>query len=168
MRRAVSFALVTLLLLTYSFSFSIPAEAKTRTIIVPQDYSTFTSAIEHARDGDTVFIKNGTYDGPANQTIMINKSISIIGENNNSTIIKLYPAYNLTWLFATPFFSYSDAIAITADNCKIQNLTINLENPGGYIAAKGNNTEIINNSIHTSESAGIIVNGSNCKIANNT
>jgi len=155
-------ALVTVLTL------SNPVEAQSKTILVPDDYTTIQSAIDHASARDTVFVKNGTYDGPVNQTIVINKNISIIGENVNSTIIKLYPAYNMTWLFATAFTTYSDAIAITADNFKIQNLTIILENQGGFITAKGNGIEITNNNISTGVSTGVDVNGSNCKIDNNT
>jgi parallel beta-helix repeat protein len=154
--------------MTCGFYFSVPIDAKTRTIVVPDDYPTITSAIENVRDGDTVLIKNGTYDGPVNQTVVVNKNISIIGENVNGTIIKLYPAYNMTWLFASAFTSYSDAIAITADNCKIQNLTIIFDNQGGYITARGNGNELTGNNIHTGLSTGVNVNGSNCKIDNNT
>lgn len=149
-------------------SLSTPVEAQSKTIVVPDDYSTIQSAIDHASARDTVFVKNGTYDGPLNQTIVINKNISIIGENVNSTIVKLYPTYNLTWLFATAFNSYSDAIAITADNFKMQNLAIIVENQGGFITAKGNGIEITNNNIRTGVSTGVDVNGSSCKIANNT
>jgi hypothetical protein len=67
-----------------------------KTIVIPNDYPTITSAIGNVKDGDTIFVKKGTYDGPVNQTIVINKSISIIGENVNSTIIKLYATYNMT------------------------------------------------------------------------
>ncbi len=167
MRKGLVLAVVLVFLTASYITVSLPVKAASKTIIVPDDYPTITSAIENAATGDTIFVKNGTYIGLLNQTIVINKNISIIGENVNSTIIKLYPAYNMTWLFATAFISYSDAIAITADNCKIQNLTIIIETPGGYITVRGNGTEITYNNIHTSESTGIDVNGSFCKIAHN-
>jgi parallel beta-helix repeat protein len=165
---ALVFVALFLTSLVTVLSLSTPAEAQSKTIVVPDDYTTIQSAIDHASARDTVFFKNGTYEGPINQTIVINKNISIIGENVNSTIIKLYPAYNMTWLFATAFTTYSDAIAITADNFKIQNLTVIVENQGGFITAKGNGIEITSNNIRTGVSTGVNVNGTSCKISNNT
>lgn len=49
----------------------------------PGNYSTIQSAINNASDGDTIFIYNGMYY----EHILINKSISLIGENRDSTII---------------------------------------------------------------------------------
>ncbi len=59
------------------------AKAEPRTIIVPDDYSTIQSAINAANSGDTVFVKSGIYPG----NLIINKSISVIGENRDQTII---------------------------------------------------------------------------------
>jgi len=49
----------------------------------PGNYSTIQSAIDNASDEDTIFIYNGIYY----ENILINKKISLIGENNYSTII---------------------------------------------------------------------------------
>jgi parallel beta-helix repeat protein len=49
----------------------------------PGNYSTIQSAIDNASDEDTIFIYNGVYY----ENILINKSISLIGENKYTTII---------------------------------------------------------------------------------
>jgi parallel beta-helix repeat protein len=58
--------------------FSVP-----KTIIVPDDFSTIQEAINHASDGDKIFARNGTYSGP----IVIDKALTLEGENRESTII---------------------------------------------------------------------------------
>jgi parallel beta-helix repeat protein len=47
------------------------------------DYTKIQDAIDNASDGDTVFVYNGTYY----ENIVIGKSIGLIGEDKNSTII---------------------------------------------------------------------------------
>jgi hypothetical protein len=49
-----------------------------------ENYSKIQDAIDNASIGDTVFVYNGTY----NENIKINKSINIIGENKEITIIE--------------------------------------------------------------------------------
>jgi parallel beta-helix repeat protein len=166
MRKSVALLLV--LILTASSIVSVlPVKAEARTLVVPDHYSTIVAAIANANNGDTIFLRKGTYEGPINQTVIIGKTLSIIGENAESTIINLYPAYNVTWILTTPFFSYSDAIAITANTCKLFNLTIIIASPGGYISAIGNRTQIIGNNITTGPSTGVTVNGSYCKVTDN-
>ena len=50
----------------------------------PNNYTTIQDAIDDASDGDTVFVYSGSYHEYIG---IISKSISIIGENKNSTII---------------------------------------------------------------------------------
>ena len=50
----------------------------------PGNYTKIQDAIDNASDGDTVFVYNGTYS----EYIDICKSISLIGENREDTIIK--------------------------------------------------------------------------------
>lgn len=56
---------------------------KAETITVPDDYSTIQEAINHASDGDTIFVRNGTYY----ENVVVNKTVSILGENENATVI---------------------------------------------------------------------------------
>ena len=57
--------------------------ADSKTIVVPDDYSLIQDAINNAIAGDTVYIKKGTYvENP-----VVNKSVSLVGENRDKTII---------------------------------------------------------------------------------
>jgi parallel beta-helix repeat protein len=53
------------------------------TIIVPDDYPTIQEAINNAIDGDTVFVKAGTYY----EHVVVNKTVSLVGENCTTTIV---------------------------------------------------------------------------------
>lgn len=54
-----------------------------RTIRVPQDFATIQEAINNASEGDTVYVSAGTYY----EHLIVNKAISLVGENNTTTII---------------------------------------------------------------------------------
>jgi parallel beta-helix repeat protein len=142
--------------------FYLPESVEAKTIHVPNQYPTITAAIANSNNGDTIRLSKGTYEGTINQTLVIEKSISIIGEGPANTKLKLYPAYNQSWILTQQFFSYSDAIAINADDCKLQDLTISAE-PGGSIKVTGDRTQIINVNVTTE----VIVDGSYCYIAKN-
>jgi len=58
-------------------------KAEPKTIVVPDDYSTIQEAVDSASEGDIVYVKNGTYL----ENVMINQSLSLIGENWESVII---------------------------------------------------------------------------------
>ncbi|KYK32237.1 MAG: hypothetical protein AYK22_01775 [Thermoplasmatales archaeon SG8-52-3] len=74
-------------------------------------YRYIRDGIINSTNGDFVFVYNGIY----NETIKINKSISLVGENKNSTIID--GSYN------------QEIINLTKDNIKLINFTI--RNSGG-------------------------------------
>ena len=101
-----------LLLILVSLAVSITevnvAKADSRTLVVPDDYPTITAAIGNTTDGDTVFVKKGTYDGPINQTIVINQTISLIGEDPETTILSLHPPWVLKGFDSpmVPVYSY--------------------------------------------------------------
>jgi parallel beta-helix repeat protein len=137
-----------------------------KTIIVPDQFHTIQAAIDNATNGNTILIKSGIYD---EKTLEINKSITIIGENAENTIITLHPPYNVTWITTTPFFNFSNAISIVANNFALVNLTVVIAEPGGYIFANGQQIQITGNNITTSHTTtGLIVSGSFCNITKNT
>lgn len=59
------------------------AKTGTAMIVVPYDYPTIQGAINHASYGDTIFVRNGVYY----ENVVVNKTLSIIGENENATVI---------------------------------------------------------------------------------
>jgi len=73
-------------------------------------YRTINDALHNASDGNTIFIFNGSY----NETIIIDKTINIIGEDPSSTIID--GGYNHV------------IVDITKNNVTLQNLTIRNSN----------------------------------------
>lgn len=85
------------------------------TVYVDDDgYAEFTKiqdAIDIIADGGTIFVSNGTY----NETLILDKSINLIGESADKTIINLkegsLPASNAI-------------VQINADNCKIKDFKI--------------------------------------------
>ena len=58
-------------------------EAEPSTLVVPDDYSTIQDAVDNAVEGDTVYVKSGTYY----EELVIDKQLFLVGEDRNSTII---------------------------------------------------------------------------------
>jgi hypothetical protein len=121
----------------------LPVQAEPREIVVPDDYSTIAAAIGNAVDGDTVFVKKGIYEGPQNQTLFINKTISLVGEDPESTTINLHPPLVPMNIFTYEYMGYLDAIKINADWVKLSGFTIISD--GGVLSATGNGIQIIGN-----------------------
>jgi parallel beta-helix repeat protein len=83
MRRLFSQILIVLLLLgVLASAFSIRS-ARADTIIVPDDYATIQLAINAASSGDTIFVRAGIYS----ENVVVNKTVSLNGENMENTII---------------------------------------------------------------------------------
>ena len=57
--------------------------AEPNTIVVPDDYGSIQEAIDNAAEGDTVYVRKGTY----NETVEIDRSMSLIGEDSETTIM---------------------------------------------------------------------------------
>jgi len=58
-------------------------KAEATTIIVPDDYPTIQEAINNANEGDIIYVRAGMYKGH----VVVNKAVSLIGENSVTTII---------------------------------------------------------------------------------
>jgi parallel beta-helix repeat protein len=82
------------------------AEESPKTIDVPRDYPTIQDAINNASIGDSILVQKGTY----HEDIEINKTVSLIGEDPELTIIQ----GNLS----------AYAVRVTADGVSIENFTI--------------------------------------------
>jgi pectin methylesterase-like acyl-CoA thioesterase len=87
--RCKVFALLLVLVFTVSSLVTfLPVKAGARILVVPDDYQTIQAAIDFASAGDIILVRKGTYSV---DTIEINKSLSIIGEDANETIIEGNP-----------------------------------------------------------------------------
>jgi parallel beta-helix repeat protein len=83
MNRVNSTLVVLFFLWAFLVSPQIEVKAEWKTIVVPDDYSTIQEAIDYAVDSDIIFVKHGIY----NENLTISKSLSLIGENEFTTII---------------------------------------------------------------------------------
>lgn len=94
-------------------------EASSKTIIVPNDYTTIQEAIDNASEGDTIFVKRGVYvENP-----VVNKLVSLIGEDRDSTVIDVtaglkVQSNNVTIAGFTIYDGY-DGISLATNYCNI-------------------------------------------------
>jgi nitrous oxidase accessory protein NosD len=146
MLKSVTLLLTVLLVMAFASEF-LPSKAQSNIIVIPDDFPTLTKAVENATDGTTIYVRSGTYEEPANQTLTVNKTISIIGQNANDTIINFHPK----WVFqgweewGDPIFGYECSFKIQANQVTISGLTI--ASDGGYMLLNGNEIQIISNNL---------------------
>ncbi|MFA7397562.1 MAG: hypothetical protein WC046_03660, partial [Candidatus Bathyarchaeia archaeon] len=165
MKKSIALTLVLTLFTSLFTILVLPVGAVSKTIFVPDDYPTISSAIGNATSGDVIFVKKGIYE---EQTLEINKTLSIIGEDVNDTRIMLHPpVYNETWILSSVYATLSNAITINANNFRLLNLTILLK-PDGYISITGDNNTVIGSNVLSGGSvSGLIINGSYCNVTDN-
>jgi nitrous oxidase accessory protein len=129
--------------------------AQNKTITVPDQYANIQDALDNANNGDTVIIKSGHYtlegypDG-----LTINKSISLIGENKENTVLTQH------------LYRGSDAgIKALADGITISGFKIS----GSFtnIKVSGSHCKITDNNIVNSVNNGLDVSGANQVISRN-
>jgi parallel beta-helix repeat protein len=115
----------------------------------PNNYSTIQKAVNAAENGDTIFVFSDTY----NEHILINKTVTLIGEDKDTTIIDGSLIDN--------------CIKITADSVIVKDFTIRKAIIGIYIV-KSSNHEIKNNIIKSSWEGIGLFQVTNSKISQNT
>jgi parallel beta-helix repeat protein len=140
----VLMCLTSSVLLTASF-----VKAQSKTLTVPDNYPTIQSAIDHANTGDTILVKHGLYK----ETLVIGKSISLIGEGQDLTILNGNAGYN-------------NIIDINASHVLVQGFTISNtahpnepvdESNGIKIEFNLNDVRITNNTLTKIGGAGILI-----------
>jgi parallel beta-helix repeat protein len=86
--------------------FKITVKASSDIIYVPTNYLTIQEAINHANDGDTIFVFSGIYY----ERVRVNKTIALVGENRNTTVID--------------GGEFGEAITISTSNTTVSGFTI--------------------------------------------
>jgi parallel beta-helix repeat protein len=112
-------------------------EADPDPITVPDDYPTIQYAIGNATEGETIFIRSGTYK----ESIIIDKRLTIQGEDKASTFIDGMQS--------------GDVVEITADDVEFSGFTLFNASDDGIYIHNANNTSIYDCSIHNCSDEGI-------------
>jgi parallel beta-helix repeat protein len=118
-------------------------------IIVPDDYPTIQKAINNASEWDTIFVRNGTYF----EHVVVNKTVTLVGENRHTTIIDGNGTGNVV-------------LVIAADNVTITEFTVRNGSNGFYVL--GFNQTITGNIIFNNTYHGIDMIGVKNSIIENT
>ena len=112
--------------------------AGSKTLVVPDDYATIGWAVGNATAGDTVYVRSGTY----NESVSIDKPLSLIGEDMSSTVI-----------FSEGRRGSGYTIHVKADKVTVSGFTIKSYHPFHSlyyfygIGIRGNNCNITGNKI---------------------
>ncbi|MEM3728513.1 MAG: NosD domain-containing protein [Candidatus Bathyarchaeia archaeon] len=127
--------------------------ASSTTLIVPDDFDSIQDAINNASQGAIIYVRSGTYP----ENILINKSITLIGENRENTIIDGGGVGNV--------------ISIQASNVNISGFTIRNSDPHvgcGIYADRVRNIVISNNKVESNNIGIQITFSSQNQICGNT
>lgn len=146
MEKLTGLIIVSILLLTSCVSLVSPtrAEEQSRQIISfgrtlyvggsgPNNYSTIREAINAAINGDTIFVYNES--SPYNENVIIEKSITLVGEDPATTIIDGDVV--------------GDVISVHADNATIQGFTIESSRGRSFVGGAVDNISLHNTMIVT-------------------
>jgi parallel beta-helix repeat protein len=151
--RIFSGILVSLLLvgmLTLAFKIQ-PLKAQPTTITVPDDYPTIQEAVNHASEGEHVFVRSGIY----RETVRVNKTIALIGEGRETTTVD--------WGIII------EANDVTVNEFTVRNNSPAMDESSNYgIWLKGPDCLISNNILKDYTFEGIFLDGRNRGIHGNT
>jgi nitrous oxidase accessory protein len=175
---------LSVILLSAIWLINLQTNSASKTLTVPTDYSTISEAISHALDGDTILVQSGVYY----ENLQINKSISLIGENCQTTVIigeggvdrgacavvalnadnaKIIGFTIESQNYSTATY-YATGIKIQADHCTVQDNIIQ-NNYMGLFCSVQSYTQIIGNTITSNLKDGMrFYGGSYYKISGNT
>jgi len=127
----------------------VPIKSTPGLIVDPDDYATIQEAIDNATEGDTIFVRASTYF----ESLTIGKSLSLVGEARESTIINGNGAF--------------EVIKIRADNISIIGFTIENGKADAINVADCENISIAGNTIRDSYHGIWISNSHNSTIVHN-
>jgi len=165
--------LALLLVSTVALAFNVqPARTEPTTITVPDDYPTIQEAINAANPEDTIYVRAGAYV----ENVIVNKTVFIIGEGMESTIVNGTSAS-----VGTVFSIQSDNVTLSGFqigkaeydvvllNCRYANVRNNWLKSARYKVSLQNSTDC---NIESNEIAGgwegvKLLNSDNNRIADN-
>jgi len=141
--KAIMAAVLALLLFSASSVtfYAVHVTASPKTIRVPQDYQTIQEAINRANAGDTILVAAGTYY----ENVHVHKTVSIIGEDRNTTIIDGGGSETETAV-----------VSIEAYNVSLRGFTIQNGYRGIWVMFSGGNS-IVNNTVKNNRCEGILL-----------
>ncbi|MEM4733247.1 MAG: hypothetical protein QXD70_01825 [Candidatus Bathyarchaeia archaeon] len=179
MDKSFAIMLILLLLVASCYLTRLQASNASKTIVVPDDYATLEAAVQQASPGDTVYVRAGRHK-ISKDTLIINKALSIIGEDAASTVL-IGPGYGYEF-FPYPSRTEADsrvstllsggtvpanfippskvAIQVNADNFQISHVTIEKCDVG--ITVYGNGTILTDTKMPSAS-----ITGSNALISDN-
>jgi parallel beta-helix repeat protein len=152
-KSALIIALILLFPISCNVFFSKAVSVKEVLIVDPEGlegYSSIQQAINNASDGDVIIVRPGVYY----ENLVVNKSVSIVGENQMNTIID----GNSNWM----------TVVIKVNNAMLKDLTIQHGIVGVILNWETRGNQLINNTIVYNSYYGIY--GDRCgrnTIANN-
>ncbi len=140
----------------------------------PGNYTRIQDAVDNTSDGDTVFV----YDdlSPYYESVQINKSIDLIGEDRNTTVIDANGGRNVIFIesdnvsiheFTLQNGSYGIEIAVFFGFCIVSDNNI-IDNNFGITSFKSRNNIIEDNTFFDNKDNTISMYGKNMTISGNT
>ena len=178
----VCFLLIVVYFTTVNINFKPISNVDGATIYVPSDYISIQEAINAANEGDTVYVYSWTY----NENIVINKTINLIGENRETTVIFSASGHTIrieaNWVNITGFTISGGNIGIymsQSSNCNISNCKVTDVMPVDYTGAihlvsSSNYNTFTNCNVSNTDANGIYIESSsnyniitNCNVSGN-
>jgi len=149
MRRFFVTVLLSTLVLCSLVHLKLDVRADPRIIEVPFDFPTIQAAINNASEGETVFVYNGTYY----ENLVVNKSISLVGQDESITMID--------------GGGFGTVLEVTANNVSITGFTVqNSGSSAAGISVSTNNVSVKRNIVLNNHFGIYLVNAAEAMIGN--
>jgi parallel beta-helix repeat protein len=141
-----------------------PADAQSpHTLVVPDDYSSLSSAIANATSGDIILVRDGIY---VEQTLKLNTPLTITAEHVGGVQVVLHPPSTLLGTVGGSFRVWDTAIDITANNVKLSGLIVTSDG-GDLLVNCSQNVQLTNNTF-SPQNMHIYINGDENTIVGNS